>query len=98
MFNVDTIFLGMNFEDRQKEVEMLAGRTKVMTDYEYIKTVNEKIRNKLYLDDDNRRKLKKVETFTESVYIKKFISNFHIRRRRIIHIGRRPIIHCEAED
>ena len=45
MFNVDTIFLGMNFEDRQKEVEMLAGRTKVMTDYEYIKTVNEKIRN-----------------------------------------------------
>lgn len=60
MFNVDTIFLGINFEDRQKEVEMLAGRTKVMTDYAYVKTVNEKIRSKLYLDDDNRRKLKKV--------------------------------------
>lgn len=60
MFNVDTIFLGINFEDRQKEVEMLAERTRIMTDYEYVKTVNEKIRNKLYLDDENRKKLKKV--------------------------------------
>ena len=60
MFNVDTILLGMNFEDKKKEVEMLAGRTKIMTDYGYVKTVNEKIRNKLYLDDDNKKKLKKV--------------------------------------
>ena len=60
MFNVDTILLGMNFEDRKKKVEMLAGRTKIITDYVYVKTVNEKIRNKLYLDDDNKKKLKKV--------------------------------------
>ncbi len=60
MFNVDTILLGMNFEDRKKKVEMLEGRTKIITDYGYVKTVNEKIRNKLYLDDDNKKKLKKV--------------------------------------
>lgn len=60
MFNVDTIFLGMNLEERQKEIKTLMGENKTVTDFEYVRTVNEKIKSRLYLDRKNRKKLQKV--------------------------------------
>ena len=71
MFNVDTILLGTNFEERQTEVEMLTGRTRRMTDYKYVNAVNEKIKNKLYLDDNNKKKLRKV------IELKQMAKNSH---------------------
>ena len=58
MFNVDTIELGMNLEDRQKEIETILGRSKVITDYNYVRTVDNKIKEKLYIDAENKKKLK----------------------------------------
>ena len=46
MFNVDTIELGMNLEDRQKEIETILGRSKVIIDYNYVRTVDNKIKEK----------------------------------------------------
>ena len=58
MFNVDTMELGMNLEDRQKEIETILGRKKIMTDYNYVRTVDSKLRKNLYMDDENIRRLK----------------------------------------
>ena len=58
MFNVDTIELGMNLEDRQKEIETILGRSKVIIDYNYVRTVDNKIKEKLYIDAENKKKLK----------------------------------------
>jgi len=58
MFNVDTMELGMNLEDRQKEIETILGRKKTITDYNYVKSVDSKIKEKLYIDTENTKKLK----------------------------------------
>lgn len=76
MFNVDTILLGINLEDRKKEIETIAGRTRVITDCDYVRTVNNKIKSKLYLDDNNRKKLQKV------IEIQQIAKSFHFKFRR----------------
>ena len=60
MFNVDTISIGMNLEDRKTEIKNVLGRIREVTDYNYVRTVNDKIKIKLHLDDENKKKLQKV--------------------------------------
>jgi len=59
MNNVDTMTLGMNLEDRRKKIKLLFDN-KIIVDYEYVRIVDEKIKNKLVLDEKNRKKLQKV--------------------------------------
>ena len=60
MFNVDTMTFGMNLEDRKKETETITGRKVTIIDNNYVITVDAKIKSKLYLDDENRKKLQEV--------------------------------------
>ena len=60
MFTVDTMTFGMNLEDRKKEKETITGRKVTIIDNNYVITVDAKIKSKLYLDDENRKKLQEV--------------------------------------
>lgn len=60
MFNVDTITLGMNFEDKTQSYTDLFGNIKARPDYKYIQKVEYKIKARLYLDSTNRNKKQKL--------------------------------------
>lgn len=60
MFNVDTITLGMNFEDKTQSYTDLFGNIKARLDYKYIQKVEYKIKARLYLDSTNRNKKQKL--------------------------------------
>lgn len=60
MFNVDTITLGMNFEDKTQSYTDLFGNIKERPDYKYIQKVEYKIKARLYLDSNNRNKKQKL--------------------------------------
>lgn len=56
MFNVDTITLGMNLEDKTLSYTDLVGNIRLRPDYNYIKRVEVKIKSRLYMDSNNRKK------------------------------------------
>lgn len=60
MFNVDTVTLGMNFEDKTQSYTDLFGNIKLRPDYKYLQKVENKIKARLYLDSNNRKKKQKV--------------------------------------
>lgn len=60
MFNVDTITLGMNFENKTQSYIDLYGDVKKRPDYQYLQKVEKKIKARLYLDSNNRRKKQKL--------------------------------------
>ena len=60
MFNVDTITLGMNFEDKTLSYTDLVGNIRLRPDYNYIKKVEVKIKSRLYMDSNNRKKKQKL--------------------------------------
>ena len=57
MYNVDTLSLGMNLEERMRVTNYLFDNKNTI-DYKYVRTVDKKIRAKLVLDENNRKKLK----------------------------------------
>lgn len=60
MFNVDTITLGMNFENKTQSYIDLYGNIKTRPDYKYLQKVEKKIKARLYLDSNNRLKRQKL--------------------------------------
>lgn len=57
MFNVDTLTIGMNLEDKLKSYINLHGEINMTIDYRYIKKIEKKLKEKLYLDSNNRKML-----------------------------------------
>ena len=59
MFNVDTLTLGINLEDKLISYTNLVGNVSMVIDYDFIKKIENKLKQKLYLDNSNREKLRK---------------------------------------
>ena len=71
MYNTDTLELGINFRDRKKISEDLIGEEKEEIDWEYIRKIDKKIKQKLYLNDRERNKLiKRIEYQKKSSWLK----------------------------